>query len=478
MTTPQADRPDPVHVIGAGLAGSEAAWQLAKRGVRVVLHEMRPVRMTEAHQTDGFAELVCSNSFRSDDASTNAVGLLHEEMRRLGSLIMRAADAHQVPAGGALAVDRLAFSAAVSAALESHPLIEIARGEIAGLPPEAWRNVIVATGPLTSKPLADAIRALTGEASLAFFDAIAPIVHRDTIDMDIAWFQSRYDKAGPGGTGADYLNCPMTREQYDAFVDALLASEKSDFREWEANTPYFDGCLPIEVMAERGRETLRHGPMKPVGLTNPRDPTVKAYAIVQLRQDNKLGTLFNMVGFQTKLKYAEQTKVFRMIPGLQNAEFARLGGLHRNTFLNSPTLLDTQLRLKRDSRLRFAGQMTGCEGYVESAGIGLLAGLFAASDAQAMSIAAPPPTTALGALLGHITGGHIETIDAGPRSFQPMNVNFGLFPPLATAPNKKADGTRLRGNEKTIAKKQALTARALAELDAWIGSAMRSEAAE
>lgn len=478
MTSRASDKPNPVHVIGGGLAGSEAAWQLARAGVPVVLHEMRPTRMTDAHQTDGFAELVCSNSFRSDDARTNAVGLLHEEMRRLGSLIMRAADANQVPAGGALAVDRIGFSDAVSAELNKHPLIEIVRGEVAGLPPAEWGNVIVATGPLTSAPLAESIRAATGEASLAFFDAIAPIVHRETIDMDIAWFQSRYDKAGPGGSGADYINCPLTREQYDAFVDALIAGEKTDFREWEANTPYFDGCLPLEVMAERGRETLRHGPMKPVGLTNPRDPLVKPYGIVQLRQDNKLGTLFNMVGFQTKLKYAEQTRIFRMIPGLQNAEFARLGGLHRNTFLNSPALLDGQLRLRNDTRLRFAGQMTGCEGYVESAGIGLLAGLFAAADVQARTIAAPPATTALGALLGHITGGHIETIDAGPRSFQPMNVNFGLFPPLAKTPNKKEDGTRLRGNEKTIAKKQALTARALADLDAWRASQMRSEAAE
>lgn len=478
MTSRAPDKLNPVHVIGAGLAGSEAAWQLARAGVPVVLHEMRPIRMTEAHQTDGFAELVCSNSFRSDDARTNAVGLLHEEMRRLGSLIMRAADANQVPAGGALAVDRVGFSDAVSAELNKHPLIEIARGEVAGLPPTDWTNVIVATGPLTSAPLADGIRAVTGEASLAFFDAIAPIVHRDTIDMDIAWFQSRYDKAGPGGSGADYINCPLTREQYDAFVDALLAGDKTDFKDWETNTPYFDGCLPIEVMAERGRETLRHGPMKPVGLTNPRDPLVKPYAIVQLRQDNKLGTLFNMVGFQTKLKYAEQTRIFRMIPGLQNAEFARLGGLHRNTFLNSPALLDGQLRLRSDTRLRFAGQMTGCEGYVESAGIGLLAGLFAAADAQTRAIAPPPATTALGALLGHITGGHIETIDAGTRSFQPMNVNFGLFPPLAKVPNKKEDGTRLRGSEKTIAKKQALTARALADLDAWRASQMQSEAAE
>ncbi len=336
-----------VHIVGAGLAGSEAAWQVARSGIRVVLHEMRPVRMTEAHRTDGLAELVCSNSFRSDDAANNAVGLLHAEMRRLGSLIMRAADANQVPAGGALAVDRDGFSAAVTRALHDHPLIEIRRAEIDGLPPADWRNVIVATGPLTSAPLADAIRELTDENALAFFDAIAPIVHRDSIDMSAAWFQSRYDKVGPGGTGADYINCPMTKEQYDAFVDALMAGEKTDFKEWETNTPYFDGCLPIEVMAERGRETLRHGPMKPVGLTNPHDPTVKAYAIVQLRQDNKLGTLYNMVGFQTKLKHGAQQRVFRTIPGLEKAEFARLGGLHRNTFLNSPKLLDSQLRSAR-----------------------------------------------------------------------------------------------------------------------------------
>ena len=329
-----------VHIIGAGLAGSEAAWQVANSGVGVVLHEMRPGRMTEAHRTDGLAELVCSNSFRSDDAANNAVGLLHAEMRRLGSLIMRAADANQVPAGGALAVDRDGFSAAVTNALHEHPLIAIRRAEIAALPPADWQNVIVATGPLTSAPLADAIGALTGEDALAFFDAIAPIVHRDSIDMSIAWFQSRYDKVGPGGTGADYINCPMTQQQYEGFVQALLAGEKTDFKDWETNTPYFDGCLPIEVMAERGRETLRHGPMKPVGLTNPHQPTVKAYAIVQLRQDNKLGTLYNMVGFQTKLKHGAQQRVFRTIPGLDQAEFARLGGLHRNTFLNSPKLLD------------------------------------------------------------------------------------------------------------------------------------------
>jgi methylenetetrahydrofolate--tRNA-(uracil-5-)-methyltransferase len=469
--------PEPVHVVGGGLAGSEAAWQIAEAGVPVVLHEMRPKRPTEAHHTDGLAELVCSNSFRSDDAANNAVGLLHAEMRRLGSLIMRAADANQVPAGGALAVDRDGFSAAVTAALTAHPLIEIRRDEVAVVPPAEWRNVIVATGPLTSAPLAEAIRALTGEDALAFFDAIAPIVHRDSINMDVAWFQSRYDKVGPGGTGADYINCPMTKEQYDAFVAALLAGEKVDFKDWETNTPYFDGCLPVEVMAERGPETLRHGPMKPVGLTNPHNPTVKAYAIVQLRQDNKLGTLYNMVGFQTKLNYGAQQRVFRTIPGLENAEFARLGGLHRNTFLNSPKLLDGQLRLRAEPRLRFAGQMTGCEGYVESASIGLIAGLYAAANARAMSLEPPPVTTALGSLLGHITGGHIETIEAGTRSFQPMNINFGLFPPLASAPTRKPDGTRLRGNEKTVARKQALSARALADLDRWIADHLRVAAA-
>jgi methylenetetrahydrofolate--tRNA-(uracil-5-)-methyltransferase len=465
-------------VIGAGLAGSEAAWQVANAGIRVILHEMRPHQMTDAHRTDGLAELVCSNSFRSDDALNNAVGLLHAEMRRLGSLIMRCADANQVPAGGALAVDRDGFSDAVTKALQDHPLITIDRAEVAGLPPAEWRNVIVATGPLTSAPLAEGIRALTDENALAFFDAIAPIVHKESIDMEIAWFQSRYDKVGPGGTGADYINCPMTKDQYDAFVHALIAGEKTDFKEWELNTPYFDGCLPIEVMAERGHETLRHGPMKPVGLTNPRDPLVKAYAIVQLRQDNKLGTLYNIVGFQTKLKYGAQMQVLRMIPGLQNAEFARLGGLHRNTFLNSPKLLDQQLRLRAQPRLRFAGQMTGCEGYVESASIGLIAGLYAAADAKGQSLTSPPPTTALGSLLGHITGGHIETPqDAGPRSFQPMNINFGLFPPLASPPTRKPDGSRLRGNEKTIAKKQAMSARALADIDGWIAASLPVAAA-
>jgi methylenetetrahydrofolate--tRNA-(uracil-5-)-methyltransferase len=456
----------PIHIIGGGLAGSEAAWQIALAGVPVVLHEMRPVRMTDAHKTQGLAELVCSNSFRSDDASTNAVGLIHAEMRKAGSLIMRCGDAHQVPAGSALAVDRDGFSEAVTAALEAHPNVTIERGEVAGLPPEAWDSVIIATGPLTSPALADAVRSLTGEDGLAFFDAIAPIVHFDSIDMGKAWFQSRYDKAGPGGTGADYINCPLDKEQYEAFVDALLAGEKTEFKEFEG-TPYFDGCLPIEVMAERGRETLRHGPMKPVGLTNPHNPTVKAYAIVQLRQDNALGTLYNMVGFQTKLKYGAQTDIFRMIPGLEKAVFARLGGIHRNTYLNSPRLLDGSLRLKAMPRLRFAGQITGCEGYVESAAVGLMAGRMAAAERLGRALPAPPPTTAMGALLNHITGGHISTIDAGPRSFQPMNINFGLFPPL-TEPVKAEDGKRLRGKDKTIAKKKALSARALQDIEGWI----------
>ena len=455
-----------IHIIGGGLAGSEAAWQLASRGFPVILYEMRPVRGTDAHKTEGLAELVCSNSFRSDDASTNAVGLLHAEMRKLGSLIMRAADANQVPAGGALAVDRDAFSQTVTQALEAHPLIAIRREEVVGLPPEEWGRTIIATGPLTSPALAEAVRRVTGERQLAFFDAIAPIVHAETIDMEIAWYQSRYDKVGPGGNGADYVNCPMNRDQYEAFVEALLSSEKTDFKAWEG-TPYFDGCLPIEIMAERGRETLRHGPMKPVGLTNPRDPTVKSYAIVQLRQDNALGTLYNIVGFQTKLKYAEQAKVLRLIPGLQNAEFARLGGLHRNTYLNSPSLLDESLQLKAMPRLRFAGQITGCEGYVESAAIGLAVGQFTASEYSGNPLRPFPTTTALGALINHITGGHIETIDAGPPSFQPMNVNFGLFPPV-TFDKNNLDGKRLKGPEKSAARKRALTSRAAVDLDTWV----------
>jgi methylenetetrahydrofolate--tRNA-(uracil-5-)-methyltransferase len=457
----------PVHIIGGGLAGSEAAWQLASCGVPTVIHEMRPVRMTAAHKTAGLAELVCSNSFRSDDRDTNAVGLLHEEMRRLGSLIMRMGDANQVPAGGALAVDRDGFSAAVTAALESHPLIQIRREEIAGLPPEELGDTIVATGPLTSPALADAIRAVTGESALAFFDAIAPIVAAESIDMSVAWFQSRYDKPGPGGSGADYINCPLTRMQYEAFVDALIAGEKVAFHDWE-QAPYFDGCLPIEVMAERGRETLRHGPMKPFGLTNPHAPAAKPYAVVQLRQDNRLGTLFNMVGFQTKLKHGEQTRIFRTIPGLETAQFARLGGIHRNTFLNSPKLLDPTLRLKAMPRLRFAGQITGCEGYVESAAVGLMAGRFAAAERRGEPVVLPPPTSAHGALLNHITGGHIDTIDAGPRSFQPMNVNFGLFPPIGRVPSRGADGTRLTGTARVVARKRAIAARALDDLGRWL----------
>jgi methylenetetrahydrofolate--tRNA-(uracil-5-)-methyltransferase len=464
----------PVHVIGGGLAGSEAAWQLARRRVPVVLHEMRPERGTDAHRTDRLAELVCSNSFRSDDRETNAVGLLHEELRRAGSLIMSMADANQVPAGGALAVDRDNFSAAVSDALGSNHLVTIARGEVAGLPPAEWDSVIVATGPLTSPALSAAIRELTGEDALAFFDAIAPIVYFDSIDLNVAWFQSRYDKAGPGGTGADYINCPLDHAGYDAFVDALPSGEKTEFRDWEATTPYFDGCLPIEVMAERGRETLRYGPMKPVGLTNPHRPDEKPYAVVQLRRDNALGTLYNMVGFQTKLKYGAQTEIFRTIPGLGGAQFARLGGLHRNTFLNSPRLLDPALRLKALPRLRFAGQITGCEGYVESAAIGLLAGRFAAAERLDETIAMPPSTTAFGGLLGHITGGHVSTDEPGRRSFQPMNVNFGLFPPIEVP---RVPGKKLRGSDKAIARKRAIAARALADLDAWLTQAT-AEAAE
>jgi methylenetetrahydrofolate--tRNA-(uracil-5-)-methyltransferase len=444
-----------VHVIGGGLAGSEAAWQLAQGGVPAVLHEMRPKRPTEAHKTGAFAELVCSNSFRSDDWETNAVGLLHEEMRRASSLVMAAADAHKLPAGAALAVDRDGFAARVTRALETHPLIEISREEIAGLPPPDWDSVIVATGPLTSPALADAIKALTGEAELAFFDAIAPIVHAETIDMNVCWRQSRYDKAGPGGGGADYINCPLDKSQYEAFLAALLAAEKTAFKDFEA-TPYFEGCLPIEVMAERGPHTLRFGPMKPVGLSNPHRPGVKPYAVVQLRQDNALGTLWNMVGFQTKLKHGEQARVFRTIPGLEHAEFARLGGLHRNTFLNSPKLLDTGLRLKADPRLRFAGQITGVEGYVESAAIGLVAGRFAAAERRGRTLSPPPTTTAFGALLDHITGGHLSAEDGtGARSFQPMNVNFGLFPPIA-------------GQTKGFARKRALSLRALADLERWL----------
>jgi methylenetetrahydrofolate--tRNA-(uracil-5-)-methyltransferase len=450
-----------VHVIGGGLAGSEAAWQLAQSGVPAVLHEMRPARRTEAHRTGLFAELVCSNSFRSDEWETNAVGLLHEEMRRANSLIMAAADAHRLPAGGALAVDRDGFAAAVSETLEAHPLIEIVREEVAGLPPAEWDSAIVATGPLTSPALARAIQAKTGEAELAFFDAIAPIVHADTIDMGVCWRQSRYDKGG----GADYINCPLDKSQYEAFVAALLAAEKTAFKEFEG-TPYFEGCLPIEVMAERGPDTLRYGPMKPVGLTNPHRPGEKPYAVVQLRQDNALGTLWNMVGFQTKLRHGEQVRVFRMIPGLERAEFARLGGLHRNTFLNSPKLLDRTLRLKAEPRLRFAGQITGVEGYVESAAIGLIAGRFAAAERLGRAISPPPPTTALGALLAHITGGHLSAEGEGQaRSFQPMNINFGLFPPIAAPAGPRGKGPR---ESRGLDRKRALSARALADLERWL----------
>lgn len=448
----------PIHIIGGGLAGSEAAWQVARLGVPVVLHEMRPIRKTDAHQGDGLAELVCSNSFRSDDAESNAVGLLHEELRRCNSLIMRAADIAKVPAGGALAVDRDVFSAEVQKAIETEPLIELQREEIAGLPPAEWDNVIVATGPLTSPALAEAIRSLTGEQSLAFFDAIAPIVHKDSIDMDKAWFQSRYDKVGPGGSGeqgegADYINCPFEKPNYLEFHAALLAAEKTEFKEWERNTPYFEGCLPIEVMAERGPRTLTFGPMKPVGLIDPRTGR-KPYAVVQLRQDNMLGTLYNMVGFQTKMKHAEQVRVFRMIPGLENAQFARLGGIHRNTFLNSPKLLDAQLRLKAMPSLRFAGQVTGVEGYVESTAIGLIAGRMAATQRLGVEQLPPPPTTALGALHSHITGG------ADAKHFQPMNVNFGLFPPPP-------------GDVRKDDRKRFLSRRALSELAQWLdGKAM------
>ncbi|HSF93737.1 MAG TPA: methylenetetrahydrofolate--tRNA-(uracil(54)-C(5))-methyltransferase (FADH(2)-oxidizing) TrmFO, partial [Thermohalobaculum sp.] len=433
----------PIHIIGGGMAGSEAAWAAANMGVPVVLHEMRPQRGTEAHQTDGLAELVCSNSFRSDDDETNAVGLLHWEMRACGSIMMACAAGAAVPAGGALAVDRDVFSAAVTAKLTAHPLITLERGEIAGLPPAEWDSVIVATGPLTSPALAQAIREKTGETSLAFFDAIAPIVHADSIDMGQAWFQSRYDKGETEEDRTAYLNCPMNRDQYEAFIDALLAAPKTEFKDWEKDTPYFDGCLPIEVMAERGRETLRWGPLKPVGLTNPHQPDVKAHAVVQLRRDNKLGTLYNIVGFQTKMKHGAQAQVFAMIPGLENARFARLGGIHRNTFLNSPRLLDGAMRLKADPRLRFAGQITGVEGYVESGAMGLLAGRMAAAERLGGALPPPPPETAMGALLNHITGG------AEAETFQPMNVNFGLFPPLEAEIRQGRKGKRDRARAYT-----------------------------
>ena len=446
-----------VHVIGGGLAGSEAAFQIAARGVPVILHEMRPVRMTDAHQTEGLAELVCSNSFRSDDSETNAVGVLHQEMRMMGSVIMTAADRHKVPAGGALAVDRDGFSDCVEQMLTDHPLITLERGEVTEIPAD-WGQVIIATGPLTSPALAEMVREFGGEDELAFFDAIAPIVHYDSINMDVAWFQSRYDKSTDGGDGKDYINCPLDKPQYEAFITALLDGEKMSFREWEENTPYFEGCMPIEIMASRGHETLRFGPMKPVGLTNAHDGS-RPHAVIQLRQDNALGTLYNMVGFQTKLKYAEQVRVFQTIPGLGSAQFARLGGLHRNTFINAPRLLDEQLRMKGWPALRFAGQITGVEGYIESAAIGLMAGIMAAAQATDSEWTQPPVDTAHGALLAHITGG------ADADTFQPMNVNFGLFPPidLAITPNGKK--RKLRGRER----KMAYSARALDSFASWAG---------
>ncbi len=448
------------------MAGSEAAWQAAEAGVPVILHEMRGLAKTDVHKTDDLAELVCSNSFRSDDKDNNAVGLLHEEMRYAGSLIMAVAENHKVPAGGALAVDRDGFAAEVTKRIHAHPLITIERGEITELPPAEWDKVIIATGPLTSPTFAAEIQKLTGEEGLAFFDAIAPIIHRETIDMDKAWFQSRYDKVGPGGNGKDYINCPMDKAQYDAFIDALITGEKTDFKDWEKSTPYFDGCLPIEVMAERGPETLRHGPMKPMGLTNAHNPTVKAYAVVQLRQDNALGTLYNIVGFQTKLKYADQVRVFKTIPGLENAEFARLGGLHRNTFINSPKLLDNQLRLKLEPRLRFAGQITGVEGYVESAAMGLMAGRAAAAERLGQPFTSPPATTAHGALINHITGGHITTTDNKTQTFQPMNINFGLMPPPEVP--AKIPGVKLSFKDKAAARKRAYTSRAMADFKQWL----------
>ncbi len=477
----------PIHIIGAGLAGSEATWQVAERGVPVVLHEMRPTVETPAHQTEGCAELVCSNSFRSDDHEHNAVGLLHEEMRRLSSVIMREGDKAAVPAGGALAVDRDIFSAGVTKALEDHPLITIERGEVGEIPAE-WDSVIIATGPLTSDTLAKNIAKMTGEEELAFFDAIAPIVHTDSIDMDVAWFQSRYDKVRAGGPcraeakgegGKDYINCPMSKDQYYAFIEELLGAEYGLFKEWELpsgsptleereiDTPYFDGCMPIEVMAARGPQTLSFGPMKPVGLTNPHKPDEQPYAVVQLRQDNALGTLYNIVGFQTKMKWGEQTRVFKTIPGLGNAEFARLGGLHRNTFINSPKVLDESLRLKTRPTIRFAGQITGCEGYVESAAVGIMAGRFAATEKLGQPLAFPPETTALGALLNHITGG------ANTETFQPMNINFGLFPPLskeeATVKYENKKGKTKRAKLKGKDRKKVYTTRALTALEHWIG---------
>ena len=475
---------DKINIIGGGLAGSEAAWQAAELGAKVRLFEMRPTRKTDAHNTEGLAELVCSNSFRSDDSETNAVGVLHEEMRQAGSLVMTCGDKHKVPAGSALAVDRDAFSDEVTRKLEAHPNIEIIREEVTGLPPESWGQTIIATGPLTSPDLANEIAQATGEDELSFFDAIAPIVHFDSINLDMAWFQSRYDKIGPGGNGKDYINCPLDESQYNAFIDALIDGDKTEFKEWE-NVPYFDGCLPIEVMAERGRETLRHGPMKPMGLTNSHKPEEKPYAVVQLRQDNALGTLYNIVGFQTKLKYGAQADIFKSIPGLENAEFARLGGIHRNTYLNSPKVLDERLRLKNKAHIRFAGQITGCEGYVESASIGILAARFAVAELEGKTLELPPISSAMGALLHHITTGHVaydetgESNEKSKRSFQPMNVNFGLLPPVDKSLLKKPEGVkRWRGKDKTIAKKKIMSARALKDFAMWLDTTKLMQAAE
>jgi methylenetetrahydrofolate--tRNA-(uracil-5-)-methyltransferase len=442
---------EPLHIIGGGMAGSEAAWAAANLGVPVVIHEMRPKVATFAHRTGDFAEMVCSNSFRSDDHEQNAVGLIHWEMRAAGSLVMEMALQHRLPAGGALAVDRDPFARAVTERLKAHPLISTSYEEVTELP--STGHWIIATGPLTSPALAESIRRATGAEALAFFDAIAPIVYAETIDMSVAWMQSRYDKGETEDEQKAYINCPMTRDEYEAFIDALLAADKTEFHEGET-AGYFDGCLPIEVMAERGRETLRHGPMKPVGLTNAHNPTVKPYAVVQLRRDNKLGTLYNIVGFQTKMKYGAQTAVFKMIPGLKEASFARLGGIHRNTFINSPTLLDHQMRLKSHPHLRFAGQITGVEGYVESAAMGLLAGRMAAHELLGKSLAPPPPETATGALITHITGG------AEAKTFQPMNVNFGLFPPIDAKGGRKGRKDRYK----------AYTDRAKQAFAAWLGA--------
>ena len=458
--TKKQEKEQKLHIIGAGLAGSEAAWQAANMGIRVILHEMRPVKQTQAHKTDNCAELVCSNSFRSDDKEYNAVGLLHEEMRLCSSLIMQEASKAAVPAGGALAVDRDIFSRNVTKALLEHPLIEVRREEISNIPDNNDEKTIIATGPLTSDSLSESIIKITGENELAFFDAIAPIIHTDSIDMSKAWYQSRYDKEGPAGSGKDYINCPLDKEQYEKLIYELLHAQYTDFKDWEIDTPYFEGCLPVEVIASRGTETLRYGPMKPVGLTNPHKEE-RPYAVVQLRQDNALATLYNMVGFQTKMKYSEQIRVFHMIPGLENAEFARLGGLHRNTFINSPKLLDEYLRLGKMPNIHFAGQITGCEGYVESAAVGLMAGRFAAAQIKGIDISPPPQTTAHGALLHHITG------QANYETFQPMNINFGLFPPLeqnnfSISPNGKKK--KIKGKEK----KKLLSDRALRDIKKWL----------